>query len=150
MDNAFLDSNIPSTRRRQITSNSISSDFVYRPENNIEVGFTLKAGRSTDVYPKVPTVIDFNSQAIRMVLSFAGTGRFRVDIRRDELLGNTAGNFLPFEITEGKLIGKNYFWNLSFEYKIAANLQTSLSYDGRLKAGDRAVHTARAEFRAYF
>jgi len=149
-DNAFLVNNIPSTRRRQITSNSISSDFAYRPENNIEVGFTLKAGRSTDEYPKVPTIIDFNSQAIRMVLSFAGTGRIRVDIRRDELLGNTAGNFLPFEITEGKLIGKNYFWNLSFEYKIAANLQTSLSYDGRLKAGERAVHTARAEFRAYF
>jgi len=149
-DNAFLDSNVPSTRRRKITSNSISSDFVYRPENNIEIGFTLKAGRSTDEYPKVPTVIDFNSQAIRMVLSFAGTGRIRVDLRRDELLGNTAGNFLPFEITDGKLIGKNYFWNLSYEYKIASNLQTSLSYDGRLKAGDRVVHTARAEFRAYF
>ena len=149
-DNAFLDSNIPSTRRRQIISNSISSDFVYRPKNNIEVGFTLKAGRSTDEYPAVPTVIDFNSQSIRMVLSFAGSGRFRVDIRRDELLGNTAGNFLPFEITEGKLIGKNYFWDVSFEYRIAANLQTSLNYDGRLQAGGRAVHTARAEFRAYF
>lgn len=149
-DNAFLDSNITSTRRRQITSNSISSDFVYRPENNIEVGFTLKAGRSTDVFPAVPTVIDFNSQSLRMVLSFSGRGRFRVDIRRDELLGNTAGNILPFEITEGKLLGKNYFWDVSFEYKIAANLQTSLSYDGRLRAGDTAVHTARAEFRAFF
>ncbi len=149
-DNAFLDSNIPSTRRRQITSNSISSDFVYRPENNIEVGFKLKAGRSTDVHPTVPTVIDFNSQSIRMVLSFASRGRFRVNFRRDELLGNTAGNFLPFEITGGKLIGKNYFWDVSFEYRIATNLQTSLSYIGRLRAGDKAVHTARAEFRAFF
>jgi len=149
-DNAFLDSNLPSARRRQIASNSISSDFVYRPENNIEVGFTIKAGRSTDDYPVVPTLIDFNSQSIRMVLSFAGTGRLRVELKRDELLGNSVGNFLPFEITEGKLIGKNYFWNANFEYKIASNLQTSLSYDGRLQAGDRVVHTARAEFRAYF
>ncbi len=149
-DNAFLESDIPSSRRRRITSNSISSDFVYRPENNIEVGFTLKAGRSTDVYPAKPSVIDFNSQAIRLVLSFAGSGRFRVEIRRDELLGNTAGNFLPFEITEGKLIGKNYFWNVSFEYKIAANLQTSLSYNGRKQALSKTVHTARAEFRAFF
>ena len=149
-DNAFLESNLPSSRRRLITSNSISSDFVYRPVNNIEIGFKIKAGRSTDDYPVVPTVVDLNSQSIRMVLSFAGTGRLRVEISRDELLGNSSGNVLPFEITEGKLIGKNYFWKVNFEYKIAYNLQTSLSYDGRLQAGDRAVHTARAEFRAYF
>ncbi len=139
-----------SNRKRNIDGNSVSSDFSYRPQNSIEVGFKIKVGRNTDYFPAVPTVIDLNSQSIRFNLSFAGTGRLRIELERDELTGNTSDNFLPFELTAGNVLGKNYFWNLNFDYRINSFLQSTVSYDGRLQGASRAIHTARAEVRAYF
>lgn len=139
-----------SNRKRNIDGNSVSSDFSYRPDNNVEVGFKIKVGSNTDYYPAVPTIIDLNSQSLRFNLSFAGTGRLRIELERDELTGNTSENFLPFELTAGNVIGKNYFWNLNFDYRINSFLQSTVSYDGRLQGASRAIHTARAEVRAYF
>lgn len=141
---------ITSNRKRLINSNKIITDFSYRPERNIEVGFKIQAGRSEDSYPSNPTVIDNNAQTIRLNLSFAGSGRLRIEVERSELIGNTNQNVLPFELTRGNAIGKNYFWRFNFDYRLAANLQSTVNYDGRLLSGSKAVHTARAEVRAYF
>ena len=139
-----------SNRRREITDNSITTDFSYRPERNLEVGFKFSAGRKEDTLPEEPTIIDLNSQAVRLNLSFAGTGRLRMEVERAELIINTTENFLPFEVTGGNQIGKNYFWRLNFDYRLTNNLQSTVSYDGRLQGSSRVVHTARAEVRAYF
>ena len=61
---------INSNRIRQINSNNVISEFSYRPDKNIEVGFRIKAGQSEDTYPTTPTIIDLNSQLIRFNLSF--------------------------------------------------------------------------------
>jgi hypothetical protein len=147
-DNVYAPSS--SNRKRLITNNNITTDFSYRPERNIEVGFRIKSGRSEDDYPANPTVIDLNSQAVRLNLSFAAQGRLNIEIERDELNANTLQNFLPFELTEGNQIGKNYFLRVNFDYKISSNLQSTLSYDGRAQGKSPIVHTARAEVRAYF
>ena len=139
-----------SNRRRLVTSNSVKTEFSYRPQNNVEVGFAIKVGRSTDNFPAVPTVLDLNSELLRMNLSFAGSGRLRVEIQRDELNGNDNGNVLPFEITEGNLVGKNYYWRVNFDYRIGANLQSTLGYNGRWQGSGKVIHTMTAEFRAYF
>jgi hypothetical protein len=139
-----------SNRKRLISDNNINTDFSYSPERNIEVGFGIKVGRSTDEFPANPTVIDLNGQALRFILSLAGSGRLRIEIERNELTANTAENFLPFELTGGNLLGKNYFWRLNFDYRLASYLQSTVSYDGRLQGAGNAIHTARAEVRAYF
>jgi len=87
---------------------------------------------------------------IRINLSFAGTGRLSIELERTELLANTTQNFLPYELTAGNQLGKNYFWRLNFDYRLASFLQTTVSYDGRLQGSSKVVHTARAEARAYF
>jgi len=84
-----------STRSRIVTNNNITSDFSYRPERNIEVGFKFKVGKSEDNRPEIPTVIDLNSQVIRFNLSFAGTGRLRIEVERTELNANATENFNP-------------------------------------------------------
>lgn len=140
-----------SNKTRQINSNSVSSDFSYRPERNIEVGFKIKVGRSEDTYPVIPTIIDLNSQLIRFNLSFLGTGRLRIEFERNEFTANTTQNFIPYELTNGNQIGKNYYWRLNFDYRLTSFLQTTIGYDGRVQgAGSRIVHTARAEARAFF
>lgn len=53
-------------------------------------------------------------------------------------------------MTKGNLVGKNYFLRINFDYKITGNLQATIYYDGRLQGRGRAVHTARAEARAFF
>src|SRR5690606_16693022 len=115
-----------------------------------EIGFKISAGRKEDVLPEEPTIIDLNSQTLRLNLSFAGTGRLRMEVERLELIINTTENFLPYEVTGGSQIGKNYFWRLNFDYRLTNNLQSTVSYDGRLLGSSRAIHTARAEVRAYF
>ncbi|MFO7445521.1 MAG: hypothetical protein R6W90_04105, partial [Ignavibacteriaceae bacterium] len=142
--------NTASNRRREITGNSISTDFSYRPENYIEVGFRIRVEKKEDMFPDNPTIIDVNSLMLRVNVSFAGKGRLRAEIERNELTTNTTGNFIPFELTNGNLIGKNYFWRLNFDYRLAANLQSTLSYDGRLQGTGKVVNTLRAEARAYF
>lgn len=148
MDNVSAPVN--SNRIRQINSNNVISEFSYRPDKNIEVGFRIKAGTSEDTYPSTPTIINLNSQLLRFNLSFLGTGRLRVEIERNELNANTSENFIPYELTNGNQIGKNYYWRLNFDYKLSSFLQTTLSYDGRVQGTNRVVHTARAEARAYF
>ncbi len=139
-----------STSSRIVTDNNLTSDFSYRPDRNIEVGFKFKVGKSEDQLPETPTVIDLNSQEIRFNFSFAGSGRLRIEVERTELNANTTENFIPFEILAGNQLGKNYFWRLNFDYRLASFLQTTISYDGRAQGGGRVIHTARAEARAYF
>jgi len=139
-----------SNRIREINSNNIISEFSYRPDRNIEVGFRIKVGKSEDTHPEIPTIIDMNSMLLRFNLSFLSTGRLRIEIERDELISSTTENFIPYELTNGNQIGKNYYWRLNFDYKLLTFLQTTISYDGRLQGESRVVHTARAEARAYF
>ncbi len=143
-------SNSSSNQSREITSNTVNTDFSYRPERNIEVGLKIQTGRSTDAFPVVPTVIDINSQTLRFNLSFAGTGRLRIEIERDELLASTTDNVLPFELVGSNSIGKNFYWRFNFDYRISSNLQSTISYNGRVQGKLPVVHTAQAEVRAYF
>ncbi len=145
-----LSSPPPSTRNRQITDNNITTDFSYRPVNIIEVGLKLKVGKSEDTFPQLKTEIDVNSQAVRFTLSFAQTGRLKIEFERVELTSNTLANIIPFEMLNGNQVGKNYFWSTNFEYRVASFLQTTLGYEGRWQGIGRVVHTARAEARAYF
>ena len=66
------------------------------------------------------------------------------------MIANNSKANIPFEITKGNAIGKNYFWRVSFDYKIASFVQTSLNYDARLLGAGKVIHTMRAEAKAYF
>ena len=146
-DNYF--SQTANNRSRQIYKNELSTDFSYRPENNIEAGLKIVVGKIEDKFPKEPTEISSNSQILRINFSFVGIGRLRAEFERNELVANT-GNFIPYEVTNGNQIGKNYFWRFSFDYRLAANFSASVNYDGRMQGGSRVIHSLRAEARAFF
>lgn len=141
---------ITSNRNRIINNNFLTTDFSYRPQKNIEVGFKIKYSQSIDSYPEKATEINSNGQALRLNLSFSGNGRLRIEVERNELLSNSTTNFLPYELTGGNVLGKNYFWRFNFDYRFGLNLQSTASYDGRLQGIGRIIHTARAEVRAFF
>jgi hypothetical protein len=138
-----------SNRARTVTKNDLTTDFSYRPYQNIEIGFKIQTGASIDAYPSTPTNVDMNSLMLRLNLSFENFGRLRIEVERTELISNNSFN-IPFEITRGNVVGKNYFWRAFFDYKIASYIQTSLNYDARLQGNSRVIHTMRAEAKAYF
>jgi len=139
-----------STRSRNIVSNSIFSDWSYRPDQTIEVGLTFGVGRSEDTDSLPSTTADLNNQGVRVVYSFQERGQGRVEFQREEVLLNQSKAYVPFELTGGRLPGKTWLWRVAFEYRLTQYLQTSLSYDGRTEGGRPPIHTARAEVRAFF
>ncbi|MBK8946388.1 MAG: hypothetical protein IPM32_14125 [Ignavibacteriae bacterium] len=148
IENVFAPVN--TNRSRFINSNELKTDFSYRPYNNIELGFLIKVGRLEDKFPTIPTILDENKLNLRLTLSLLEKGRLRFEIERTELLVNTNENIIPFEITNGNLIGKNYIWRTNFDYRFTGNLQTNINYSGRLQGKGKVINTLRAEARAYF
>lgn len=139
-----------SNRARKVNQNSVVTEFNYKPASNIEAGLKIQVSRSEDTYSQKPTTVDQNSITLRATLSLANIGRLRIETERTELISNSSNPNIPFEITRGNIIGKNYFWRVFFDYKIASYVQTSFSYDGRLYGKEKVIHTMRAEARAYF
>lgn len=139
-----------SVRNRLINTDAVILDFSYRPYPNVEAGFKIRTAKSTDKYPTKPTELNLNGQSVRINISFTNAGRLRIEFERNELGVNVMDNYLPYELTEGNGIGKNYFIRANFDYRIADNLQSSANYDGRSISGSKIIHTMRAELRAFF
>lgn len=150
LQNDNLISPSAANRAREVKNADFTTDFSYRPVNELEFGFKISAGQSEDRFPVSPTLIYTNSQTLRFTWSLAGLGRLRVEAERTELTTNTSNTNIPFEVTRGNVIGKNYFWHLNFDYRISGNLQTTFSYNGRLQGKGKVINTMRAEARAYF
>jgi hypothetical protein len=140
-----------SSRNRNITSDLLLWDFSYRPVQEIESGFQLSIGKSTDNYPAVPTIADINQQLLRFVYSFTMLGRIRVEFERGEVKLNKSNEIYPYELTAGRQAGITYIWRGIFDYSISKNLQATINYDGRVEGADRRIiHTGRAEVKAFF
>jgi hypothetical protein len=138
------------SRARLLTISDITSDFSYRPVQNIEVGFKIGVGSSKDDLPDVPTEVTTNSQLIRFTYSFTNKGRLRLEAERSEVTDNGTENLIPYELLRGKVLGKNYFWRLNFDYRLADNLQITVNYLGRKQGIGSIIHSMRSEARAYF
>jgi len=139
-----------SNRARSIERNDLSTEFSYRPFSNIETSFKIQVGRSKDEFPSRPTIIDNNSILVRLNYAITNIGRLTLEAERTELISNSSNQNIPFEITRGNVIGKNYFWRVNFDYRIASYIQTTFYYEGRVPGKSRVIHTMRAEARAYF
>ncbi len=139
-----------SARARMLSINELTSDFSYRPIQNIEVGFKIGAGTGSDELPSKPTKIESNSQLIRFTYSFTNKGRLRIEAERNEVTDNGTGNLISYELLRGKVVGINYFWRVNFDYRLANNLQITLNYLGRKQGKSKIIHNMRTEARAYF
>lgn len=57
---------------------------------------------------------------------------------------------LAFEMMDGLQKGKNITWEAIYQRNLSNNLQLSLTYNGRVSEGTKAIHTGGAQVRAYF
>jgi hypothetical protein len=149
-DNAF--SPAVSGRSRTIGTDGVALDWSYRPEQTLELGLKIETSQSTDDLPKQPVGSSFNTQALRTVIAFQGSGQARLELSREEItLDNAAPDYvLPYELTAGREVGKTYLWTTTIEYKLGKNIQLSGQYNGRTINGKTPIHSGRMEVRAYF
>jgi hypothetical protein len=147
-------SNVPTSRERDISTSSLTSDFSYRPEIQWEIGFNFAVSRAVDGFENENTTADLNGQGVRLTYGFSGAGQLRASFDRKEVtLSNVHPDpirGIPYELTDGNAVGKNYLWQLAFDYRINQNMQVSLQYSGRSEGGRPPVHLARAEAKAFF
>jgi hypothetical protein len=141
------------SEERDLISNALLSDFSYRPTMTWETGFNIGVTEVVNYFGGKNATANINEEGIRIVQSFPGVGQLRAEIHREEVsLTNITdpGALLPYEFTAGKAVGQSYLWQLTFDYRLTANVQLSLSYNGRKEGGGVPIHAARMEARAFF
>jgi hypothetical protein len=116
----------------------------------IESGFTFGFAKARDFFPLIPTDADINQQILRFVYSFVNAGRVRLEIERDEVLLSNGSVSIPYELTNGRVEGKSYFWRAIFDYSLTKNIQASLNYNGRIEGQSKVIHTGQAQVTAFF
>lgn len=134
-------------RSRRVSLRSLTTDWSYRPEQAVELGFTIGSadGENFD-----STTASLNTQSVRLTYAMSDRGQGTVQFSREELLLDRPGLAVPFELSGGRVGGKTWLWRLGMDYRFTHIVQGTLSYDGRSEGGQPPVHTARAEVRAFF
>jgi len=62
----------------------------------------------------------------------------------------TTNSSLAFEMLEGLKTGNNFTWGISYQRKIATNLQLNFTYNGRKSELNSPIHSGGMELRAFF
>ena len=145
-----VSSAVASNRLRDILSNTTAFDLSYRPEQNVELGLKFEVGTSTDKFVTPALDADLNTQSLRLVYAFQGSGQARVEVSREEVLLARNLDTFPFELTGGRVPGKTWLWRAGFDYRVTEFIQATMNYDGRSEGGRPPAHTGRAEVRAFF
>ena len=146
--------NASSPRQRDLLSDEFRTEFSYRPYSEWDVSFGTALSGVTNRYDGANVSANINEQFVRLTYALLSLGQLRTEVRREEVVisnDKTNGSVgYPFEFTTGKAIGKTYQWHMAFDYRLSQSVQLTFNYDGRSEGGAVAVHTARAEARAFF
>jgi hypothetical protein len=145
---------VSSHRQRDLASNELRTEFSYRPYSEWDVSFGTALAEVTNRYGGADVSANINEQFVRLTYAIPSLGQLRAEVQREEVrISNdktTSTDSYPFEFTSGKAIGKTFQWHVAFDYRLSQSVQLTFNYDGRSEAGRAAVHTARAEARAFF
>lgn len=149
-----LFASVESSRQRDLLSNALRTEFSYRPYPEWEVAFGTGISQVSNRFTGNNAIANLNDQFLRLTYSILSTGQLRSEIQREEVSitnqTKTSSPEYPYELTNGEVVGKTMLWNLAFDYRISQYVQVTVTYDGRSEGGRPAVHTARAEARAFF
>jgi hypothetical protein len=143
-----------SIRTFDLTTLSAASDFSYRPEQSLELGWKFRVVDAEDILPAQPRTALITTNEVRAIYSLETRGRVRAELERTNVSGTNLGTnelALPYQLTEGYAIGDTWIGRLTFEYRFGANIQASVTYSGRAQPpSNRVIHTGQAELRAFF
>lgn len=154
-DRSLLGDDLDATRAYDLESVSAETDFSYRPERALELGWIFSIRSADDAFPATPRSTFQTGNEIRGVYSIETKGRLRASLERTVVTGTNLNGgdvfSLPFQLTDGYAIGTTWIGQIGFDYRFGANIQASINYVGRAEPpSDRVRHTGQAEVRAFF
>jgi len=140
----------PGTDNRSYELNGISlfTNFSYRFDRNIELGFKIGAGSKTDKFQNINSYD--NTQSVRVIYSMISKGNLQFEFERSEILMDNTPQYIPYNLTDGKVVGKNWLWKINFDYQINSFLQATLFYFGRIEKSENAIHNATLNVKLFF
>ena len=142
------------SRNFSINYYSLEPKLNYQPTTSFRLSVLFKyTGKTddrtnTDSTSVMATMQDYGAEVKYNVLN-KGSLNFKADFIQIRYSGyqNTA---LAFEMLDALKTGQNITWALTYQRNITANLQLSITYDGRKSEGNKAIHIGGAQLRAYF
>ena len=155
IERSLLGDALDASRAYDLDISELASDFSYRPERALELGWVFRLRAADDAVTAGPRSTTLTGNELRGVYSIETKGRLRATLERTvvEGVGVEEGEIfsLPFQLTDGYGIGTTWVGRLSFDYRFGANIQATLSYTGRADPpSNRVIHTGGAEVRAFF
>lgn len=125
-----------------------SATLSHRPRQAMELSLRLVGGRDREQLRHIRTL---NFSAIPgATYYFTGKGRTAIEAEMATVQATPTNVFVPFEMAGGRRVGRSARWQGSVDYQIGNNFSLLARYDGRKEPLRPILHTARAEFRAYF
>lgn len=145
---------IPGRANRKLRLRHADLEFSYRPQAILELANAagLIYDRDLEGAPGQQTLTTYGySLRPRVTYSWRGKGRWRGEIEWTRIFADPEGQIIPYEMAKGNSEGLTFRWNLAFEYRVAGNLNLSLSYLGRREPDlPRALHLGKMEMRLFF
>ncbi len=143
----LVDAGDSSPRSRGVRSTTLALEWAYRPAMAIESEFGISFGDAKN-YERSTAAL--NSQRFSLAWSLPNNGRMATEFRREEAVVAGESGGIPYELTQGRTVGKTWLWSFNFEYRLTRFLESTLRYEGRKEQFFRTVHTAGMEVRAFF
>lgn len=134
-------------RRWAIKGYSFSSDWSYRPWQDLELGFRFGFGNSVNFDT---SSADINEQSVRCQYNVSLEGQMRVEFSREEVSLRRVSGIPLYELTDGRSVGQNWLWRFLFDYRLAKYLRMEINYFGRSERWPSLIHDVKAELRAFF
>lgn len=138
------------TRNYFIEYMSVAPVFSYQPSTAFRISLNGE-------YSQKDNSSDLNESAIirdvgvDMRYNQKKKGSFNLKVNYILITYNASTNTsLAFEMLEGLKTGNNFTWGLSYQRKVAKNLQLNVTYNGRKSEDNSAIHSGGMELRAFF
>ena len=77
-------------------------------------------------------------------------GKFTIKSSAQYILLSSEATVLPYELSQGWYVGKNFVWDITVSYRAGKKTELSLIYHGEKKADTDTKHTAEARVRLLF
>lgn len=160
-DNIFSQTDLGIGESKFTTNSKFRPSYIIKntyviPDLSYRSGYTWEVGLKTLLDYRVNSLSENQSaiiwsEIVRYNYSFQGKGRFRAEFElTNTTIKSGINEVLSYELSNGNPAGKLYVWRTIFDYKLSDFITSYFSYDGRLANSNPAIHTMRAEIRAFF
>lgn len=149
--NRIADSEFFNNRDFNIQFEKVEPAFTYFFSKKIRTILKYKYQDSENILMDGGETASINDFNIETTFNQKSNTSFRLRVSYVDIQFEGERNTpVEFAMLDGLQNGRNFLWNLTFDKKIAKNIQLSMSYEGRKTGSTNVIHVGRAQVRATF